>query len=86
MGNNFVYVVCILFVMSISSIIKFFIGSSVNFNWLNMSKTLTMTLLLTWLAVFLGRRRSEANRLYHEYLNKEVVANSSSSYKNGSKN
>lgn len=37
--------------------------------------------VLVWLAYFSGVRRSETNRFYHEYLHKEVIANSFSSYK-----
>ncbi len=38
------------------------------------------TLPLIWIATFCARRRSETDRLYHEYLHKEVVANSFSKY------
>ena len=51
------------------------------FNWLDMLKMLPVTFPLIWLSIFFATRRSEVNRLYHEYLHKEVIANSYISYK-----
>lgn len=46
----------------------------------NLLKVLSVTGPFIWGAIFAGARRSETNRLYHEYLHKRVVANSFSSY------
>lgn len=48
---------------------------------LSFIKTMSFVSPLIWFAIFCAKRRSEANRLYHEYLHKEVVATSYISYK-----
>lgn len=48
---------------------------------LNCIRTAPVILPLIWITIFCAKRRSETDRFYHEYLHKEVIANSYINYK-----